>query len=169
MKKPIIYLVGFMGAGKTSVGQYLAKMLGWRFTDLDHVIEEIEGRPIRDIFRDSGEPYFRNIERRELARAGSWREVVVALGGGTFCYDCNRRIVQESGVSVWLDAPLEILYARCAGKEDRPLFTTREKMHDLLEFRRPFYAKADLKVDAGERPIDSIAADILNSLKNSDL
>jgi shikimate kinase len=164
MKKPIIYIVGFMGAGKTSVGQSLAKLLGWRFVDLDQVIEELEGRPIRDIFRDTGEPYFREIEHRELMRAASWKEVVVALGGGTFCADLNRQVMQESGVSVWLDASLDILYARCAGKEDRPLFTTREKMQALLELRRPFYAKADLKIDTGERSIDSIAEDILNSL-----
>jgi shikimate kinase len=164
MRRPIIYLVGFMGAGKTSVGQCLAKMLGWRFIDLDQVIEEHEGRPIRDIFRDTGEPYFRDVERRELARAGSWKEVVIALGGGTFCEDHNRRVVQESGVSVWLDAPFDILYARCAGKDDRPLFTTREKMQALLEFRRPFYARADLIIDAGARPIDTIAEDILSSL-----
>jgi shikimate kinase len=164
MKRSIIYLVGFMGAGKTSVGQRLAKMLGWRFIDLDQVIEEHEGRPIRDIFRDAGESYFRDIERRELARIGSWKEAVIALGGGTFCDDHNRMVVQESGVSVWLDASLDILCARCAGKEDRPLFTAREKLQALLELRRPFYAKADLKVDAGERPIDSIARDILTSL-----
>jgi shikimate kinase len=164
MRRHVIYLVGFMGAGKTSIGQRLANMLGWRFIDLDQVIEEHEGRPIRDIFRDTGEPYFRNIERRELARAGSSKEVVIALGGGTFCDDHNLQAVQESGVSIWLDAPLEILYARCAGKEDRPLFTTREKMQALLEIRRPFYAKADLIIDAGDRPIDTIANDILSSL-----
>jgi shikimate kinase len=164
MKRPIIYLVGFMGAGKTSVGQRLAKLLGWRFVDLDNVIEELEGRPVRDIFRDSGEPYFRQIERRELTSASTWKEVVIALGGGTFCDDHNREVVQKSGVSVWLDAPFDILFLRCAGKEDRPLFTTREKMLALLELRRPLYAKADLRIDAGNRPIDSIARDILGSL-----
>jgi shikimate kinase len=164
MRRPIIYLVGFMGAGKTSVGQRLAEILGWRFIDLDQVIEEQEGRAIREIFRDAGEPYFRTVERRELARVGSWNAVVIALGGGTFCDDYNRQFVQQSGVSVWLDAPLDILYARCEGKGDRPLFTTRENMRALLEFRHPFYAKADLKIDAGERPINSIAKDILTSL-----
>lgn len=164
MSKTIIYLVGFMGAGKTSVGQLLARMLGWRFIDLDQVIEEHEGRPIRDIFRDAGEPYFRSIERRELARTGFWKEAVIALGGGTFCDDHNQQVVRRSGISVWLDAPLDLLYARCAGKEYRPLFNTREHMKALLELRRPFYAKADLKIDAGERPIDSIVRDILSSL-----
>jgi shikimate kinase len=166
MRRSIIYLVGFMGAGKTSVGQRLAKMLGWRFVDLDQVIEEREGRPIRDIFRDSGEPYFREIERRELAQASSQNETVVALGGGAFCNDQNRQAVQESGISVWLDAPIDILYARCAGQDTRPLHTTREKMESLLELRRPLYAKADLQIDAGERAIDAIAEDILRSLRS---
>lgn len=164
MRSSIIYLVGFMGSGKTSVGQRLAKMLGWRFVDLDQAIEEREGKPIRDIFRDSGEPYFREIERKELAQAGSRKEAVIALGGGAFCNDRNRQTVQESGISVWLDAPLDVLYARCAGQDTRPLLSTREKMESLLEFRRPLYAKADLQIDAGERAIDSIVEEILRSL-----
>jgi shikimate kinase len=167
MNVSIIYLVGFMGAGKTSVGKSLAKILGWCFLDLDQVIAEVEGRPIRDIFLDSGEPYFREVERRELLRLSSRKNTVVALGGGAFCNDENRKAIQESGASVWLDAPIDVLYARCAGENTRPLLTTREKMASLLETRYPFYAQANLRVNTSGRPIESIAEEILRSLDST--
>src|SRR5436190_21025868 len=104
-----IYLVGFMGAGKTSVGQRLAELLGWSFVDVDQKIEEREGTPIREIFLRAGEPYFRRVESVELHSLSAARNLVVALGGGAFCGLENQRVAQRSGTRVGLDAPLATL------------------------------------------------------------
>ncbi len=166
MDVSIIYLVGFMGAGKTSVGQRLAELLGWSFVDVDQKIEEREGTPIREIFLRAGEPYFRRVESEELQSLSAGKNLVVALGGGAFCSLENQRVVQRTGTSVWLDAPMEILFSRCKGDGSRPLFTTRAAMKDLIGRRRPFYAKADLRVRVGRLSVDQIADKILVRLKS---
>ncbi len=165
MRETIIYLVGFMGCGKTSVGRHLARRLGWTFVDLDAAIEEREGEPIHRIFRVRGEPRFREIEREELGSVSRRRAVVVALGGGAFCSEENRRIVESTGVSVWLDAPLELLLTRCASDDTRPLFTTAEAAAALLERRIPFYQKADLRLKVGFLTVDAIAEKIHRRLE----
>ena len=159
----IVYLVGFMGAGKTSVGARLAELLGWSFVDLDQRIEQREGEPIRDLFRRKGEPYFRRIEREELLRASTETETVVALGGGAFCSPENQQIVHGTGASIWLDAPLDVLFARCGDDESRPLFTTRPEMQQLLDQRRPFYAQAGLHIEVAGLTVDEISHRILNA------
>ena len=157
----IVYLVGFMGAGKTSVGGRLAELLGWSFVDLDRRIEQREGEPIRDLFRRKGEPYFRRIEREELLRASTETETVVALGGGAFCSPENQQIVHDTGASIWLDAPLDLLFERCADDQTRPLFTTRDEMRQLLDRRRPFYAQAELHIEVAGLTVDEISRRIL--------
>ena len=167
MKHSILYLVGFMGAGKTSVGRCLAELLGWRFVDLDAEIEAREGTSVRELFRTKGEPYFREVEREELQRCSSQRGVVMALGGGAFCSDENRRIIESTGTSVWLDAPIDLLYSRCEGDApSRPLFSTRAEMEALLERRRPLYAKADLRIETCNLTVDDLTQKILQELKN---
>ncbi len=165
MDVSIIYLVGFMGAGKTSVGQRLAELMGWNFVDVDQKIEEREGTSIRELFLRAGEPYFRRVESEELQRLSVGKNLVVALGGGAFCSPENQRVVRRTGTSVWLDAPMEILFSRCKGDGSRPLFTTRTAMKDLLRGRRPFYAKADLRVKVGRLSVDQIADRILVHLR----
>jgi shikimate kinase len=162
----LVYLVGFMGAGKSSVGARLAELLGWRFIDLDGRIEARAGESIRDLFRREGEPYFRMLEREELRRVSFEREAVVALGGGTFCSPENQAIVRATGASVYLEAPAEVLYARCAGWEGRPLFTTLEAMHELLERRRPLYEQAHLKVPVLHLTVDEVAQRIVAALRS---
>jgi len=163
LTRVIVYLVGFMGAGKTTVGGRLAELLGWSFVDLDQRIEQREGEPIRDLFRRKGEPYFRVIEREELLRVSTEADAVVALGGGAFCSPENQEIVQATGASVWLDASLDVLFARCGEDQTRPLFTTRPEMHQLLERRRPFYAQAGLHIDVAGLTVDEISHRILKA------
>jgi shikimate kinase len=164
MKATIVYLVGFMGAGKTSVGQRLAQLLGWSFIDLDTGIEEREGVPVREIFSRRGEPYFRDIERAELVKVSRRENAVVALGGGAFCADENQSIVRSTGISVWLDVPMGLLHARCAGDARRPLFTTQEEMEALYRHRLPYYQKADIHIDLGNLTADAAAEEIRQRL-----
>jgi shikimate kinase len=163
----IIYLVGFMGAGKTSVGLRLAELLDWSFVDLDEEIEKGQGESIRSIFKIRGEARFRELERGELDKVSAGTRTVVALGGGTFCSDENRRIISSTGVSIWLDTPVETLYRRCAGDESRPLFTSRSEMEQLLEKRRPFYEQSSLRIEAGDLSVDALARQIFKQLEES--
>jgi len=164
----LVYLVGFMGAGKSSVGARLAERLGWRFVDLDLRIEARAGTSIRELFRVEGEAYFRAVEREELRRASTERRAVVALGGGAFCSAENQAIVRATGASVYLEAPAEVLYARCAGDGTRPLFTTLDDMRVLLERRRPLYERAHLIVPVADRSVDEVADRIVAALRRED-
>jgi shikimate kinase len=156
----LIFLVGFMGSGKTTVGRSLAAHLGLPFIDLDDEIERTAGMPIRDIFRERGESWFRALECDELRKACCRDHGVVALGGGAFCTAENQAIVSATGRSVWLDVPVDVVVERCAGEGTRPLATGREDMEQLLERRRPFYEKADTRVDATQS-IGAVVAEIL--------
>ena len=164
---PLLYLVGFMGSGKTTVGSRLADLLGWGFVDLDAEIEKRTGSKIRDIFRSEGEAYFRRIEHEELRRVSTLHHLVVALGGGAFCTADNERVVRATGASVYLVAPAEVLYERCAGDGSRPLFTTREAMEDLLERRRPLYERANVRIEVGRLDVEDAARAILRALAAS--
>jgi len=156
----LIFLVGFMGSGKTTVGRSLAARLGLPFIDLDDEIERTAGVPIRAIFRERGEPWFRALERDELKKACRLEQGVVALGGGAFCTEENQATTRAAGRSVWLDVPIDVVVERCAGDRTRPLATGRQEMARLLERRRPFYEMADTRVDAAQ-PVDGIVAEIL--------
>jgi len=156
-----IYLLGFMGTGKSSVGLRLADKLGWAFCDLDSEIERVAGETIGDIFRNRGEAHFRRLESGELRRVSASRRTVVALGGGAFCSEENRHVTADTGISVWLDASLEIIMARCAGDSSRPLFGDRDAMAALLDSRRPAYGLADLRIDIEGLEVEEIADRIL--------
>ncbi len=164
MDKSILYIVGFMGAGKTSVGSRLAEQLHWRFVDLDRRIEERTGEPIRELFRREGEGCFRRLETEELRRVSTEKKVVVALGGGAFCSPENQQIVRTTGTSIWLDASLDALFSRCEGDGSRPLFTSRAAMKDLLRRRRPFYRNADLHLKVAGLDVNQAASKILELL-----
>ncbi len=160
----LIYVVGFMGAGKTSVGLRLAELLGWCFVDLDVEIERCSGEAIRTIFQTRGEAWFRALERERLEKVSTLNRTVVALGGGAFCSEENRRTVEATGISVWLDVPIETIHARCAGDATRPLFTSLGEMRLLLEKRRPSYEKSRLRIDAGSQSVDELARKIIELL-----
>ncbi len=160
-----IFLVGFMGAGKTTVGRLLAEKLGFAFLDLDEEIQKEVGLSIREIFERMGEAAFRDMESRMLRRLAAIDNVVVALGGGTFVREENRQRVRQLGISVWLDCPIEIILRRVEGKADRPLYRSAEQMRELWRARLPAYRQADLRVDAGEEEPEAIVQQILRRLR----
>lgn len=155
-RTPGIYLTGFMGCGKSTVGRALAEDLGWRFVDLDDEIERTEGTSIAEIFDQRGEAAFREIETRalcEYVRAiESGRPFVVALGGGAFMREENFSMVSNNGVTVWLDCALELIEQRLAGFSHRPLARDPEKLRALFAERASAYSRADYRVhiDGGE-------------------
>jgi len=150
-RTPGIFLVGFMGSGKSTVGRALAYELGWGFADLDEDIEKREGMSIRQIFDDRGEAEFRRAETaalRERVRAVECgRPWVIALGGGAFLSEENFEIVSNNGVTVWLDCSFATVERRLAGQHveynHRPLARDPEKLRELFAVRRTGYERAD--------------------------
>jgi shikimate kinase len=149
-RTPGIYLLGFMGCGKTTVGRMLAEQLGWNFVDLDEEIEAAEQMSISEIFRMRGEPLFRMIEREallarvRLIQRGSPH--VVALGGGAYADASSQELLRENGVSVWLDCPLDIVERRVANATHRPLARDTETFRKLFNERLESYARADYRI-----------------------
>jgi len=166
MTRSRIYIVGFMGAGKTTIGWLLAKKLGWKFVDLDHEVEKAEKRHIAAIFRDSGEPYFRDLERKYLQYHSTMDQAVIALGGGTFADSANRTLANSSGLTVWLKVSFATVVDRVKMDGTRPLFESRIEAERLLMSREEFYKSALLHtVVDGRRPAE-IVDDIVGALGN---
>ena len=157
-----VFLTGFMGSGKTTVGRLLSRRLGLPFIDLDHEIERCAGMTVKEIFQRGGEPLFRRLEHDVLAScvAGEERSVL-ATGGGTPTVEANRRLMAESGVSVWLDPPFSAITERIGGlgKVDRPLFQDESQALALYRDRLPVYRRADVRltIDPAEAP-EEVAA-----------
>jgi shikimate kinase len=148
-----IYLVGFMGAGKTTLGAELAALLGWGFADLDAAIVSREGLSVEEIFRSGGEPRFRAVERDVLITLTSMPSLVVATGGGTYVAEANRSLVEAAGISVWLQVSLAEAMRRCAGGPPRPLWGAKADLESLYRYRTEFYRCARIAVDTdGETP-----------------
>lgn len=143
-----IYLTGFMGSGKTTVGGCLAECLGLPFFDLDHEIETRVGKSIREIFVEVGEPGFRRLEHEVLAAVAQGPEAIVATGGGTVTVEANRRVMEATGLAVWLNPPFATIARRIGGlgKVDRPLFQDETQALTLYRQRLPAYRRADLEV-----------------------
>ena len=162
-RRRVIYLLGFMGSGKSTVGNLLAQALGWPFIDLDAVIEAGQGLSIREIFENSGEPFFREIERAALTEAAKAEPAVIALGGGTFAQPPNVELIRAAGgTTVWLDCPPDILRTRCQGLANRPLFRDDQSFTQLLNDRQPFYRLADFRVATEERRPEEVVEQILS-------
>jgi shikimate kinase len=147
-----IFLVGFMGAGKTSVGQALAERLDYQFLDLDERLSARFGMTINEVFQDHGEGVFREAEAEELHQAADLERCVVATGGGAFCSEINRLAIAGSGgVSVFLDVPWEVLRSRLQGAtSDRPMFGDAISARGLFDRRLPCYRQATLTVGVTE-------------------
>ena len=156
-----IYLIGFMGAGKTTVGELLAEKLGWSFVDLDDEIERVEGKSVPDIFRDAGEPHFRRIESEQLRAVSGSVGRVVALGGGAYADPENRSYVEGTGVSVYLEAKLESIEDRIEDDGVRPLFSDSNGIAELYQRRLPSYRMAAVRVETDDLAPTDIADDIL--------
>jgi shikimate kinase len=169
-----VILVGFMGAGKSSVGRVLGQRLNWIFEDLDDRIEAREGRSVAAIFRDSGEAEFRRLEHAALRqvieelRGGGSR--IIALGGGAFVQRENAILLQSSNLpTVFLNAPVEELWQRCCAQADadgteRPLLRRQEEFQKLYQSRRAGYGSATLQVETGSRTVEAIAVEIAEKL-----
>ncbi|HEY6292327.1 MAG TPA: shikimate kinase [Terriglobia bacterium] len=158
----LIYLVGFMGAGKSSVGARLATALRWPFIDLDTAIEAGQGLSIREIFEQAGEPFFRTIEHAALTELIKSEPAVLALGGGTFAQKPNLDLIQErGGPTVWLDCPPAELRRRCEGITNRPLFRDAASFEQLFYQRLPYYQLAEHRVPTDGRTADEVAEQIL--------
>lgn len=159
-----LHLVGFMGAGKSTVGRLLARRLLWSFVDLDALIERHADRRVQEIFAADGEEGFRAIERFVLRQAVQKPRTVVALGGGTFVDSAGREISRAHAVSVWLRCPPEVLVARIGPVQSaRPLWDPTT-VAERLEARRPHYEMADFQVDADAEPVE-VAARVLAALE----
>jgi len=163
-RTPGIYLVGFMGSGKTTVGRLLAKELGWTFCDIDDDIESEQHCSISEIFETRGEAEFRRIETQTLSRrvrlVERGRPLVVALGGGAFVQERNYEMLENNGVTIWLDPPYGVIRRRVQGATHRPLARDPQKLEDLFQARRPFYERADYHVRDADSP--SAVATILH-------
>jgi len=159
-------LAGFMGSGKTTVGLLLARQLAWRFEDLDARIEQSAGLSISAIFERRGEAAFRQIEREQFEKtlgrvAESGEAIVLAMGGGTYAQPgIVERLRAFGAVVIWLDCPVNLLLARCATMNNRPLFRDEASFRNLLAARLPFYEQADYRV-AGEDDPAVVVARIL--------
>ena len=165
-RTPGIYLAGFMGSGKTTVGRALADRLGWDFVDIDAEVEAAAQLTITEIFANQGEAEFRRLETEMLRHLTKKVErgtpVVVALGGGAFVQPGNFEILEPKGVSIWIDCPFEVLADRIASDApNRPLARDPESLRALYDARLPGYLKADHRVDGCNSPAEIVDA-ILN-------
>jgi shikimate kinase len=142
-----VVLVGFMGAGKTTIGAIVARRLGYAFEDMDRRIEARAGRRIAEIFRDDGEEAFRALELQEARRITGLTRCVVAAGGGAFTRPDTRAALQEGAVTVWIRCTLDALVGRVGQDPSRPLAGNRDIMRALLAEREPSYSLADVTVD----------------------
>ena len=165
--KPIV-LVGMMGSGKSSVGRRLAARLHLPFYDADDEIEAAAGMRIAEIFERYGEPYFRDGERRVIARLLDQKRCVIATGGGAFAQDDTRALILERGTAIWLDVPVPVLVDRVSRRGHRPLLVGRdpaEVLTELLDKRGPAYAQATLRVLSDSSPHGRAVDAILGALK----
>lgn len=163
-----IILIGMMGAGKSSVGRRLAAKLALPFVDADAEIEAAAGMSISRLMSDYGEPEFRRLEKRVMARLLEAPMQVLSTGGGAFINDETRGLIRQKGISVWLKADTEILLERALRHDNRPLLQQgdpREIMSRLLKEREPIYEQADITVESDGRPVDETVDRMIKALK----
>ena len=161
-----LYLVGMMGAGKTTAGQALAQALGYQFFDTDAVAVTVAGQSISDIFEQQGEAAFRQLETAVLAQISAYPRLVVATGGGIVTQPHNWSYLHH-GIVVWLDVPLELLQQRLAGDRQRPLLQRPDwpaTLADLWAQRQPLYAQADIQVTVAAAEKTGIIVDRILAL-----
>jgi shikimate kinase len=160
-----IVLVGFMGAGKTTVGEALARLLGWEFADMDRLVERRAGVTVAEVFRERGEPGFRAEERAVAEEVAKRTRCVVAAGGGAFAQPETREILRRGAVTVWLRCDLDTLLARVGGGGDvRPLAGSRETMRALLSERESSYRLADMAFETSEAAPEQVARRIADAV-----
>jgi shikimate kinase len=166
--RPIV-LIGLMGAGKSSIGRRLAEKLDLPFIDADHEIEVAAGKTIPEIFADHGEAFFREGERRVIARLMENGAQVLATGGGAYMNDETRGTIEARGVSIWLKAELPLLMRRVMKRGGRPLLKGNDPeavMKRLIEQRYPIYAMADVTVESKDVQHGQMVNDVIKGLSN---
>lgn len=162
-----IVLVGLMGTGKSTVGRKLSEMLGRAFVDADTEIEKAARRSISEIFAEFGEAYFRDGERRVIARLIEENGGVIATGGGAFVDDETRAVILEKAIAVWIHSDIDILVERTSRRDTRPLLKDgdpKEILTRLYEEREPFYSQAQIKVTSANTPHADTAWAILEAI-----
>lgn len=163
-----IVLTGFMGSGKSAVGSELARMTGYRLVDVDHRVERSEGMSISDIFKDRGEPAFRDAEAREVAGLGAGRNQIISTGGGVVLREDNMSTLKEGGIVVCLTSTPETAYERTRRSTHRPLLKTEDplaRIRRMMREREPYYLKyADVMVDTEGKSPYEIASEILEAV-----
>ena len=155
MEKDKLYLVGFMGAGKSTIARAAGRRLGWRVEDIDERIEARERRSVASIFAQNGEAYFRQLERQMLGELLPQRHVIIATGGGTFVEPDNRALMLSDGAVAWLDVPLGQVLKRVPNDGRRPLAADRTAMEQLYRRRQLAYAEAHVRIDSS-RPVPEV-------------
>lgn len=167
MKKKNIILCGFMGCGKSTIGNLLSKKTGMSFIDLDSYIEQKENKTVAEIFAASGEDYFRQLERDASKELSQKKSLVIATGGGTLTFQENVDAFKTSGKIVLLDVPVEVVSERLQGDTTRPLLNRPDKekaMRELYEKRMPLYQNAaDVVVNAANSPLQ-VCMEIISNL-----
>ena len=161
-----VVLVGMPGCGKSAIGRRLASRLEMPFLDADDEIELAAGKAITDIFKDHGEPYFRDGERKVIARILNSGSQVLATGGGAFMSAETRDNIRQAAVSVWLKAELSLLLRRVLKRNNRPLLERDPEgvMRALVDTRYPIYAAADITVESRDLPHDVMVFEIIEAL-----
>ena len=166
LKRPLV-LVGLMGAGKSTVGRRLAKIIDRRFVDSDEEIERAAACSISDIFQLHGEPIFRDLEQRVIYRLLEEDGLVLATGGGAWIQPAIRERIKEKAVSVWLRADIHVLIERVERRNNRPLLENGDKraiLQRLMDERYPLYAQADITIDSGDGPHEQIVEQIVEAV-----
>jgi shikimate kinase len=172
-----IYLTGFMGAGKSTIGPILANTMGWNFFDLDKVIEKKEGKKVRDIFEQNGEEFFRELELKTLTELSSEINAIVALGGGTISSKEILTLLKTTGKLIYLKTSPEASYKRLRYKRDRPNLLSEQKdeptkeellgkINNLLEPRILFYEQADLTINTDSYSVGKTVDRIVRLINN---
>lgn len=166
-----VYFLGFMGVGKSRVGGAFARLLGWPFHDTDDLIVARAGISIPEIFAQKGEEGFRRIETEVIREVAGWKNNVIALGGGAVLRAENWELINSSGITVLLTAPIEVLSERIGRNQHRPLLANlseeerRRKIADLLTQRRPFYSRAQFTFESqNTRNISAFARQIFSKM-----
>lgn len=162
-----IVMVGLMGAGKSAIGRRLAARLNLPFLDADTEIEAAAGCTIEEIFAEHGEAYFRDGERRVIARILGGEPVVLATGGGAFMDEATRALIAQTGISVWLRADIDTLVRRTSRRNNRPLLKQGDPetiLRDLMEVRNPIYELADIVVESDDGPPENTVERVCEAL-----